>query len=140
MTDADIAFVTLNRAPAERFHRLRADLGVQAFGMNLIALQPGERGRIHAHEHQEEVYLVLEGELTVQLADEAHVLGPDQLMRVGPAVRRQLINAGDAPVVLIALGGAGEHQGRDGRAWEAWDEEGPGRAPQDVPLPANPGA
>jgi len=38
---------------------------------------------------------------------------------------------------MIALGGAGEHVGRDGRAWESWDDGGAGRAPQDVPLPAD---
>jgi hypothetical protein len=37
--------------------------------------------------------------------------------------------------VVLALGGHGEHQGRDGRAWTSWDEEGEGRSPQDVPMP-----
>jgi mannose-6-phosphate isomerase-like protein (cupin superfamily) len=97
--------------------------------VNLIALQPRERSRVHLHEDQEEVYLVLEGELTVQLEEEAYRLGPDDAMRVGPAVRRQLVNAGDEPVVLLALGGSGEHAGRDARAWADWDEEGSGRPP-----------
>lgn len=135
MLDRDLGFATLDRSPADRFQRLRATLGVTSFGVNLIALQPRERGRVHVHERQEEVYLVLEGELTVQLEAEAYRLGPDDAMRVGPAVRRQLVNAGDDPVVLLALGGSGEHEGRDGRAWADWDEEGPGRPPQDVPLP-----
>jgi hypothetical protein len=40
--------------------------------------------------------------------------------------------------VLVALGATGEHIGRDGRAWESWDEDrDAGRAPQDVPLPAD---
>ena len=56
-------------------------------------------------------------------------------MRVGPAVRRQLVNAGSERVVLLALGGAGEHVGRDGLAWASWDDDGPGRTPQEVPLP-----
>ena len=52
----------------------------------------------------------------------------------GP-VRRQLVNRGAERVVLIALGGAGEHDSRDALAWNSWDEEGPGHPPQDVPLP-----
>ena len=48
-----------------RFVRLRAELGVTSFGLNQIVLHPGQRGRIHAHERQEEVYLVLEGTLTL---------------------------------------------------------------------------
>jgi uncharacterized cupin superfamily protein len=114
---------------------VRAELGVSTFGINLIALEPRQRGRIHAHELQEEVYLVLEGELTLIVEGEPVVLGPDRLARVGPAVRRQLVNAGPARCVLLALGGAGEHLGRDARAWESWDEDGPGRPPADVPTP-----
>ena len=59
----------------------------------------------------------------MQLEAEAYRLGPDDVMRVGPAVRRQLVNAGEEPVVLLALGGSGEHEGRDGRASADWDEE-----------------
>jgi uncharacterized cupin superfamily protein len=135
MADADISFAVLDRDTGERFQRLRSQLGVESFGMNLIVLAPRERGRIHAHEHQEEVYLVLEGELMLFVDGVAHVLGPDRVVRVGPGVRRQLVNAGPARLVLLALGGAGEHVGRDGMAWASWDEDGPGRPPQEVPAP-----
>ena len=135
MTDTDIAFTSINRDTAERFQLLRRELGISSFGMNLILLSPGQRGRVHAHERQEEVYLVLAGELTLIIDGEEHVLGPDDVARVGPAPRRQLVNAGSQRVILLALGGAGEHAGRDGTAWESWDDEGPGRPPKDVPLP-----
>jgi mannose-6-phosphate isomerase-like protein (cupin superfamily) len=135
MANTDIAYSTIDRDSGDRFQPLRRDLGVSSFGMNVIVLQPGERGRIHAHEHQEEVYLVLEGELTLVVEGEDSTLGPDRLVRVGPPVRRQLANAGVQRVVLLALGGSGEHVGRDGLAWESWDEESPGRPPQEVPLP-----
>jgi hypothetical protein len=39
--------------------------------------------------------------------------------------------------VFLALGAAGEHKGRDARAWESWDDKDPGRPPQEVPLPDN---
>jgi mannose-6-phosphate isomerase-like protein (cupin superfamily) len=135
MTDRDIAFAAIDRDHGERFQPLRRELGVTSFGLNVIALQPGQRGRIHAHDRQEEVYVVLEGELTLVVEGEEHVLGPDRAVRVGPDVRRQLVNAGRERLVLIALGGAGEHAGRDGRAWTSWDDAGPGRPPPDVPLP-----
>jgi len=110
-------------------------LGVSAFGINLMILQPGQRGRIHAHESQEEVYLVLEGELTLLVEGVEHLLGPDRLARVAAPLRRQLANAGTRRVVMIALGGSGEHLGRDGRAWATWEDDGPGLAPQEIPLP-----
>ncbi len=137
MADADITFASLQRSTGERFQGLRRELGVSSFGMNLVVLQSGQRGRIHAHEHQEEVYLVLEGELTLLIEEAEHKLGPDDVARVGPAMRRQLVNAGSKRLVLLALGGAGEHAGRDGQAWESWEQGGPGRPPQEVPLPAD---
>jgi hypothetical protein len=36
---------------------------------------------------------------------------------------------------MIALGGSEEHVGRDGRAWASWEDDGPGLAPQEIPLP-----
>jgi mannose-6-phosphate isomerase-like protein (cupin superfamily) len=135
--DIDIVFAALDLEGGERFQPLRRQLGVAGFGMNLITLAAGERGRIHAHERQEEVYLVLEGALTLAVEGDEHVLGRGQLARVGPAVRRQLVNRGPERLVLLALGGSGEHAGRDGRAWESWDEGGEGRPPQEVPLPAD---
>ncbi len=135
MAEPDIAFAVLDRNSRERFQSLRRPLGVQAFGINLVVLQPRQRGRIHAHERQEEVYLVLEGELTLLVEGVEHVLGPDRLVRVGPAVRRQLVNAGPERLVLLALGGSGDHVGRDGRAWRSWGDDGPGAPPQEIPLP-----
>jgi uncharacterized cupin superfamily protein len=138
MTDSgDLAFASLELDSAERFVLLRRALGVRAFGINLIVLQPGERGRIHAHERQEEVYLVLEGQLTLSVEGEEHVLSQGELVRVAPPVRRQLINVGSERLALLALGGSGEHAGRDGRAWESWEQDGDGRPPSEIPLPAD---
>ena len=135
MADSDIAFAALDRDGDERFQSLRRQLDVRSFGINLVVLQARQRGRVHAHERQEEVYLVLEGELTVVVEGVEHVLGPDRLVRVGSAVRRQLVNAGAERVVLLALGGFGDHEGRDGRAWTSWEDDGPGAPPQEIPLP-----
>jgi uncharacterized cupin superfamily protein len=135
VTDPDIAFGSLETGDGERFQPLRRQLGVRGFGINLITLKPGERGRIHAHERQEEVYLVLEGQLTLVVEGREHELGEGRLARVGPSVRRQLVNRRPQRLVLLALGGSGEHTGRDGRAWTSWEEGGDGRPPQEVPLP-----
>ncbi len=135
MSAPDVSFATLARDGGERFQALRRELGVSSFGINLLVLEPRQRGRVHAHEHQEEVYVVLEGELTLLLDGAEYVLGPDRAVRVGPHMRRQLVNAGSRRVVLLALGAAGEHTGRDGRAWRSFAEEGDGAPPQEVPLP-----
>jgi uncharacterized cupin superfamily protein len=137
VSERDLSFASLEPDRGERFQLLRRELGVSAFGLNLIVLEARERGRIHAHLQQEEVYLVLEGTLTLAVEDGEHAMGRGTLARVAPAVRRQLINRGPERLVLLALGGEGEHRGRDGRAWESWEERGEGRPPAEVPLPAD---
>ena len=135
MPDRDVAFARLNSESGDRFQRLGRELGVSALGINLIVLQPRQRLRVHLHERQEEIYLVLSGELTLVIEGDERVLGSGDLVRVGPAVRRQLLNRGSNRVEVLALGGSGDHVSRDARAWGSWDESGDGRQPQDVPLP-----
>jgi uncharacterized cupin superfamily protein len=130
-----VSFAALDRGSPERFVALRRELGVTAFGINQMLLRPRQQGRIHRHEHQEEVYLVLDGTLTLALeGGEERELRPGELARVAPSVRRRLMNRGDELCVLLALGGAGEHAGRDGVAYESW-EATEGRPPQEIPLP-----
>src|SRR5204863_7620359 len=97
-------------------------------------LEPGQRGRIHRHERQEEVYLVLEGALTLTLEGEERDMARGEIVRVAPGVRRQLVNRGPGRVTVLAIGGAEPHEGRDGVAFPAWDETA-GAPPQEVPLP-----
>jgi mannose-6-phosphate isomerase-like protein (cupin superfamily) len=130
----DVSFAAIDRG-TEMFQGLRRALDLETFGINLMVLQPGKRLRVHTHERQDEVYLVLEGTLTLLVEGEPHELGVDQLARVGPGTRRQLTNPSPEKVVILALGAAGKHEGRDAVAWSDWDEDGPGREPRDVPLP-----
>jgi mannose-6-phosphate isomerase-like protein (cupin superfamily) len=129
-----VTFGSLDHAGSDRFQRLRADLGVESFGLNLIRLAPRQRGRIHAHERQEEVYVVLSGTLTLLIEGEEHQLGVNDCARVAPGVRRQLVNKARERCVLLAIGGAEPHHGRDGVAFDDWDAA-EGRSPQEMPLP-----
>jgi uncharacterized cupin superfamily protein len=128
------ATTRLQPDPEDRFVRLRAELGVSAFGLNQIVLRPGQRGRIHSHEQQEEVYLVLEGTLSLFAEGEESTLERGELARVAPGVKRQLVNRGPATLHLLAIGGAGEHRGRDGAAYAEWDAT-ESVSPQEMPLP-----
>ncbi len=132
--ETGFAFAKLDPAAEERFVSLRRALGVSTFGINQILLAPGQRGRIHRHTRQEEVYLVISGALTLWIEGERHELGPGEIARVAPEVRRQIANPHREPVLLIALGGATEHVGRDGEAFTSWDDT-TGAPPQEVPLP-----
>jgi quercetin dioxygenase-like cupin family protein len=133
--ESGASFTTLDFEAGERFVPLRRQLGVESFGLNLMLLERGQRGRIHRHRNQEEVYVVLEGTLTLELdGGDTHTLQPRDAARVAPEVRRRLSNHGDTRVALLALGGAEPHVGRDGLAYTDWDET-EGKPPQDVPLP-----
>jgi quercetin dioxygenase-like cupin family protein len=128
------AFAKLDPASEERFVSLRRELGVSSFGINQILLAPGQRGRIHRHTSQEEVYLVVSGTLTLWIEGERHELGAGEVARVAPEVRRQIANPHREPVLLVALGGASEHIGRDGEAFTSW-EDTTGASPAEIPLP-----
>jgi len=132
--ETGVSYSKLDPDSDERFLSLRRELGITTFGINQILLRPGQRGRIHRHLQQEEVYLVLAGTLTLGVEGEERALTQGEIVRVAPAVRRQLLNRGDEDCLLLALGGATEHVGRDGEAYEAWDAE-TGAPPQQVPLP-----
>jgi hypothetical protein len=74
--------------------------------------------------------------LTLIVEGVPHDLGRGELARVGPGVRRQLVNRGPGRCAIVALGATpGAHAGRDGLAWESWEDAGPPRPPQEVPMP-----
>ena len=129
-----VAYARLDTTGTERFVALRQQLGVTSFGMNLILLHAGARGRIHKHAKQEEVYLVLDGTLSLSIEGVERDLHKGELARVAPEVRRQIINRGPDRLVMLALGAAGEHVGRDGTAFASWDAK-EGAPPQETPLP-----
>jgi len=118
----------------EQFLTLRRQLGVSSFGCNQIVLRPKQRMRIHRHQRQEEVYLVLEGRLSLLVEGEETQLEQGELIRVAPELRRQLVNRGPGRLVLLALGGEGEHRGRDGEAFASWEQQ-QGVSPQELPPP-----
>ena len=134
--ETGVSYSKLDPDTDERFLSLRRELGITTFGINQILLRPGQRGRIHRHFKQEEVYLVLAGTLTLGVDGEERELTQGEIVRVAPEVRRQLVNRSDEDCLLLALGGAVEHVGRDGEAYESWDAEA-GAPPQQVPLPSD---
>jgi uncharacterized cupin superfamily protein len=92
--------------PGIRFHRAAKALGVTAWGMNVIELEPNASGypeHDHVKDGQEEVYVVLRGAATLRADGREWALDPGTLARVGPSQRRK-IEAGPQGVVLLAIG------------------------------------
>ena len=101
----------------ERFQLLRRELGVSAFGLNLLRLRPGQRGRIHRHERQEEVYLVLEGRSRSASRARSASCRAASWRASRPASGASSPTAAPSCSSLLALGGAEPHEGRDGVAY-----------------------
>jgi quercetin dioxygenase-like cupin family protein len=92
------------------FRRVRAGLGVSSFGIAVLEFPPTFNdypAHDQAHDHQEEVYTVLEGRITLRVGGEDGVeyeLEPGVWARVGPNEKRKLIT-GDERARVVALGG-----------------------------------
>jgi uncharacterized cupin superfamily protein len=104
------------------YYRVRAGLGVTAFGLSVENWPPryedypehdeSERG-------QEEVYVVLGGSCVLRAGEEEHPLDEGMFARVGPGVRRKIL-PGAKGVKLLCIGGV------PGRVYEPpdWTENG----------------
>ena len=105
------------------FRKIRAPLGVTAFGMNAIVLPPGiETGR-HYHERQQEVYFLHAGSIEMEFGDGAtQTLEAGGIARVDAATVRRIRNVGDRDAVYVVVGGADGYVGRDGQV-PSEDEE-----------------
>jgi mannose-6-phosphate isomerase-like protein (cupin superfamily) len=90
------------------FKKARAELGVTAFGMQVLDLPPnlteGYPEHDHAESGQEEVYVVLRGGGRLTCGGLDVELVPDVLVRVGPDEKRQITSGPDG-LRLLALGG-----------------------------------
>ena len=82
---------------------------------NLWRYPPGTRGKRHADKVQEEVFVVLDGTLTVDLGEppERHEVPCGGVLVVQPGTILQLRNAGDEELVLFIYGAPPVREGAD---------------------------
>jgi mannose-6-phosphate isomerase-like protein (cupin superfamily) len=89
------------------FKRVRAELGVESFGVQLLDLPPNlEQFPTHDHAEtgQEEVYVTIRGTGWIDVDGERVDLDPDTIIRVGPQAKRK-IYTGPEGMRILALGG-----------------------------------
>src|ERR1700760_190075 len=90
------------------FVKVRAELGVTAFGMQVIQLPPDYSDypeHDHAESGQEEVFVALSGSGWIDVDGERVDLDGTTVVRVGPEARRK-VHAGPKGLRLLAIGGA----------------------------------
>jgi len=105
--------------------RVRAPLGIEAFGANVFVYSPGEDGRRHYHDAQDELYFVHAGTPQIEIDGEVHQLRPGSLAHVPASTVRQMRNRGDETAVVLVIGAKDGYVGRDGRLPDG--VEAPGR-------------
>lgn len=90
------------------FVKVRAELGVSAFGMQVIQLPPSYADypeHDHAESGQEEVFVALSGSGWIDVDGERVELDGTTFVRVGSDARRK-VHAGPEGLRLLAIGGA----------------------------------
>jgi len=110
------------------FRKVRKALGVESFGVNAVILPEGYATKPHYHDRQEELYLVLDGEIEftmggrltedgdATLGGESITLAPGGVIRIAPQTVRMARNTSpDATATYFAVGAADGYAGRDGR-------------------------
>jgi hypothetical protein len=89
------------------FKRARAELGVEAFGLQVIDMPPNF-DRYPEHDHagdgQEEVFMALRGGGEIEIEGERFPLDPEHMVRVAPAARRKVWPGADG-IRMVIVGG-----------------------------------
>jgi mannose-6-phosphate isomerase-like protein (cupin superfamily) len=89
------------------FKRVRAELGVESFGIQLLDLPPSFDNypeHDHAEDGQEEVYVALRGGGEIEIEGERFPLDQDHIARVASGVKRK-VWPGEGGVRLLIVGG-----------------------------------
>jgi uncharacterized cupin superfamily protein len=98
------------------FRKVRQALDVTEFGVNGVVLPPGYTSRRHFHDRQQELYMVLRGEIEFDFDGSTQTLGPGGLARVDAPTVRSLRNTSETEeAVYLCVGGQGGYVGRDGQ-------------------------
>jgi uncharacterized cupin superfamily protein len=89
--------------------RVRAELGLSSFGVQTVDLPPDFDGypwHDHSDDGQEELYLAVRGEATLEVEDAEPVplIAGENAARVGSRARRRVVT-GSEPVRLLIVGG-----------------------------------
>ncbi len=83
----------------------RRSLGLTAFGMNIVDLQPGEKIPEHSEtdRDQEEVFVTLAGSPTVVIGGVEHPAPEGTYVRLDPEPMRTVLNNGSEPASVLII-------------------------------------
>jgi mannose-6-phosphate isomerase-like protein (cupin superfamily) len=102
----------------------RRSLDMEGGGVTHFRMKPGFRQPFgHRHREQEEVYVVLSGNMTVAIDDETVELGPLEAVRL-PAAAKRAVEAGPEGAEYLAFGVGAD--ARDAETLPGWWGDGEG--------------
>ncbi len=87
---------------------LAKQLGTSIFGARLWRLTPGQASTKHRHQHQTELYVLLEGTGRIRVEDELLTLAPLSAVTVDPPTVRQIFNDTDSDALWLVVGAPAE--------------------------------
>ena len=96
------------------FRKVRAALGVTAFGVNAIVFPPRYEGPNHFHDSQDELYFVHRGTATFTVDGDERVVEAGGLVHVESTTHRQITNRTADALVILVVGGKDGYVERDG--------------------------
>ena len=105
------------------FRKVRAALGVTAFGVNGIVFPPGYEGFLHYHDTQDELYFVHRGRVRVEVEDETRDLEEGGLFHCEARTPRKVSNPFDEDAIVFVVGGKDGYVERDGHLVDPNDAE-----------------
>src|ERR1700730_14323444 len=95
----------MERAFGGAFIRVRAELGISAFGVQVVDL-PANSGELspehdHRHDGQAELYVLLAGSAELALPDRTLPLDRETYVRIAPETRRRVRSGPDGARILM---------------------------------------
>jgi len=116
------------RIPSGRWQQLNEPLGLRAFGVNAVAMEPGDGADMEHDEadcgHQE-MYVVVAGRARFRLGDEELEAGPGDVVAVADPAETRNYWAVEPGTRIICVGAAPG----DGHPYGAWISEEDERRP-----------
>jgi uncharacterized cupin superfamily protein len=101
-------------------------MGAEQIALNVRELEPGQAhvppgedpNRGHSHKTIEEIYFVLDGNVTIKLGDDVHTLGPRDAVHIPAQTPRAMRNDGDGAAAVLMV----SRRIEDPRAESDWHE------------------
>jgi uncharacterized cupin superfamily protein len=86
-------------------------MGAEQIALNVRELEPGQAnvppgedsGGGHSHKTIEEIYFVLDGEITIKLDDDVHTLGPRDAVHIPATTARAMRNDGNRGAAVLMV-------------------------------------